>query len=393
MQEPRRRVLIICHEYPPIGGGGATAVRIIAEEQVRAGHDVTVITSRMAGMLRKEYQAGVEIIRTTCLRRARHYSTAAELATWIPGAIIAGSQLLRQRRFDLIHAHFIVPGAVAAVPLARFHGLPLVVTAHGSDVPGYNPDRFDMIHRLIRPGWRQLVNSADKITLPSAHLNALLQQAGGREGVLVPNPFAGQSSVLQRERVPGRILVVTRLVPRKGVQDLIAAMAGMTGEPELVVAGDGPHAPTLKKQAASLGCKVDFRGFIERDALAELYATAPIFVLPSSHENFPMVLLEAMGAGCAVVTTTAPGCREVVGDAGICVPAGDVAALRAELDRLIGQPDLVAEMAERGRQRVRQFAPDLVGRAFERVYRASMEAHSERQTRLDDHRRANQGIH
>ncbi|HEX2529129.1 MAG TPA: glycosyltransferase family 4 protein, partial [Geminicoccus sp.] len=364
-----KRILLVSHEYPPIGGGGATAARTLAEEQVREGHEVVVLTSGMPDLPRTETVRGVQVVRTACWRRARHYSTAPELASWLPSAFLAGDALLRASTFDVVHAHFVVPGAIVARPLATRHGLPLVLTAHGSDVPGYNPDRFSLIHRLIRPYWRYLANGADSMTVPSQHLARLIASAGGPDALLVPNAFAASGSVPDRARVRGRILVATRLVRRKGVQDLIAAVAGMK-DVELIVAGDGPHAPVLRELAKSLSCPVDFRGFIDREALAELYATASIFVLPSSHENFPMVLLEAMGAGCAVVTTTAPGCQEVVGDAGICVPAGDVAALRSQLDRLVADPTLVDDLAARGRERVRQFAPDLVAAGFDHAYAA-----------------------
>ena len=69
-----------------------------------------------------------------------------------------------------------------------------------------------------------------------------------------------------------------------------------------------------------------------------------------------MVLLEAMAHGCAVVTTTAPGCAEVVGDAALTVPPGDVPALRAAITRLTADPELAAELGGRGVERVRQFA-------------------------------------
>ena len=340
---------------------------MLAEAQVKAGHEVVVLTSGMPDLPRTELVRGVSIVRTACWRRARHYSTAPELATWVPGALIAGDRLLRERPFDVIHAHFVVPGAMVAGPLASRHGLPMVLTAHGSDVPGYNPDRFSLIHRMIRPYWRRLVNGADCVTVPSRHLAGLLRQAGGPEAVLVPNAFAASTACREQPRALRRILVATRLVRRKGVQDLIAAVAGMENV-ELIVAGDGPYAPMLRELAASLSCPVDFRGFIDREALADLYATASIFVLPSSHENFPMVLLEAMAAGCAVVTTTAPGCQEVVGDAGICVPAGDVDGLRGQLQRLMAYPDLIRDLSERGRKRIVQFAPDLIVADFDRAY-------------------------
>ena len=119
-----------------------------------------------------------------------------------------------------------------------------------------------------------------------------------------------------------RVLVVARMFPRKGIQHFIDAVAGVEGEWEFVIAGDGPFRDQLEAQARSVAPNVQFVGFVDRETLRSLYESSRILVFPSIQENFPMVLLEAMDAGCAIVTTNAEGCAEVVGDAGLVVPTG-----------------------------------------------------------------------
>ena len=243
----------------------------------------------------------------------------------------------------------------------------MVLTAHGSDVPGYNPDRFGGTHRLIAHAWSRVLASSAALTVPSAYLAGLLATATERPITIIPNPF----EPLLDERIETRadqILVATRLVERKGVQTLLAALDGLATGYEVVVAGDGPYLEPLRTMARDRGVPTRFLGFVSRAELARHYATARIFAFPSVQENFPMVLLEAMAHGCAVVTTTAPGCAEVVGDAALTVPPGDVPALRAAIIRLTADPELAAELGRRGVERVRQFASTRIAAEYERLF-------------------------
>jgi glycosyltransferase involved in cell wall biosynthesis len=361
------RILTICHEYPPVGGGGATACEILAETLALNGHEVDVLCAAMPGDAASELRRGVQLHRAVGWRRRRHYSTAAELATWIPPAHRLGRRLGRQAPYDVIHCHFIVPGGIVAAPLARRLGLPLVLTAHGSDVPGYNPDRFALTHRLIAPAWSHVVRAASAVTVASSHLAMLIGRVTDRRIEIIPNAFEPQLAPPLEGRAD-RMLVATRLVERKGVQSLLAAMAGAPIGPELVIAGDGPCRGPLEDLARQLGLAARFLGFVPRGELSRHYAAARVFVFPSTEENFPMVLLEAMAHGCAVVTTSAPGCVEVVGDAALIVPPGDVGALRAALLRLANEPGLAVDLARRGIERVRRFSPAAVAGEFERLF-------------------------
>ncbi len=207
---------------------------------------------------------------------------------------------------------------------------------------------------------------AAAITSPSSFVRQLIQARAGLAVEVIPNPFDAASNAAASKR--RRVLAVARLVHRKGLQFLIEALAGLGRETECVIAGDGPLRLELEAQARAEGLAVEFTGFIAREALAHHYASASIFVLPSLQENFPMVLLEAMSAGCAVITTDQTGCAEVVGEAGLTVPAGDSAALRRALELLLADPDRVRALGEAARQRVVRFASASVAGQFASLF-------------------------
>jgi glycosyltransferase involved in cell wall biosynthesis len=152
------------------------------------------------------------------------------------------------------------------------------------------------------------------------------------------------------------------------VQYLIEALAGLPRSFELHVVGDGRYLPPLRALAdARQAARVVFHGALRDDSaeLRELYKTSRIFAFTSEAENFPIVLLEAMAAGCAIVTSAGTGCAEVVGDEALLVTAGDVAMTRAALARLMNDPALCTTMGLQARQRVeRLFAWESVTRRY-----------------------------
>jgi glycosyltransferase involved in cell wall biosynthesis len=371
-------VLSLTYEYLPIGGGGSRVAAAINEELARHGDEVTVLTSAMKGLPRQETMSGVEIRRAPCIRRHSHYTTAAELLTTLLPAYRLGAELIRESRPDVIHTHFILPSGAIAWALSRRFRIPYVLTAHGSDVPGYNPDRFKLLHRILHPFWQRILHGAAAITSPSRFLARLMRHDGCRAPIsIVPNGHWPLRRFGEERR--HRILVVARMFPRKGIQHFIDAVAGMENGWEMIIAGDGPYRAELEARARRVAPKVRFVGFVGPESLRMLYESSRILVFPSIQENFPMVLLEAMDAGCAVVTTNAEGCAEVVGDAGIVVPKGRPEGIRAALEHLAANPALAEDFSVRGMRRAESLAwPRIVPR-----YRAILNAAAATSSLLD----------
>jgi glycosyltransferase involved in cell wall biosynthesis len=368
------KILTISCEYPPIGGGGATACQGLAEALVRAGHEVVVVTSRMHGLASFEERNGVQIHRVGGIRQRQHHSTAAEQVTQLIPTYRRAMKLVRAQDFDLLHCHFVVPGGLVGYHVWRRTGLPYVITAHGSDVPSYNPHRFRLLHRLIRPLWRQVIGSSSALSVPSDFLKGLIAARTQRTVVVIPNPFDPPPPGKGR---PGRrVLVVTRMVKRKGVQHLLEALADLETNWEFLIVGDGPYLKHLERSATAVKAKVRFLGFVPREELPELYQSARVFVFPSLQENFPMVLLEAMAAGCAVLTTSAPGCAEVVGDEAMLVEPGNSDALKNALARLLADDAAIERMRAASRLRVQRFASARVAAQFEQLFQNAAALHA-----------------
>ena len=367
------RVFLLSYEYPPLGGGGAKVVRGLAKELVRAGHEVDVITTGWSGLPGESRDEGVRVTRLRTLRRRADRSTVLELAVWVMRALPAVLRRLASERYDAINAHFILPdGLVCALACAAL-GRRFVVTAHGSDVPGYNADRFQLAHRLLGRVWCRLVRAPACIVFPSEHLLSLARrQSAPFTACFIPTGFeAGLRSARAERR--SRILVATRLFPRKGVQHLIAAHARLDNAVELHVIGDGPYRETLEELARRTGRPVVFHGWIENlsERFNELMGEASVFAFPSAAENFPVCLLEAMAFELPIVTSRGTGCEAVVGDAGLLVPPGDVDALTEALGRLVRSPALRTELGRAARRRLEDnFTWPAVARRYAELYAA-----------------------
>jgi len=351
------RILSICYEYPPVGGGGATVAAALNGQLVANGHDVDVVTSAMKGLPAAEMVNGVSVHRARCWRRHRHYTTAPELATTLMPAWSMANALVKRHAPDVIHAHFALPSGVVARLIAQKHRIPYVLTAHGSDIPGYNPDRFELLHRVLRPVWRAVMRDAAAIVSPSHFLGDLIQKSIELPVDVIPNGFTPDDAFKAHPSRPKRnlVLVVARLFPRKGVQHFIDSVAALGTDWDLVIAGDGPYLPELRVRAEAARARVHFAGFLPKAELRALYEEARILVFPSIRENFPMVLLEGMDTGCAVITTDAEGCAEVVGDAGVVIEKGKSAPLRAALVELMNNPDRCDELSRLAMARVERF--------------------------------------
>jgi glycosyltransferase involved in cell wall biosynthesis len=366
------RILMLCYEFPPIGGGGSKVVDGLTRELARSGHEIDLVTTRFGDSPSREQRGNLTIWRVPCWRRRLDRSNALELASYIVACMFRAMSLVRRQRYDVCHTHFIFPDGIIAWLLNLLRGQHFVITAHGSDVPGYNSYRFVGMHRILFPLWRMISRRADCIVAPSDYLQTLLKQTEDHCNVeTIPNGFdpARFSTVSARKNI---ILCVTRLFERKGVQYLIQAVSELDVPFELHIVGDGPYRQSLETLARSSRMPVRFHGWLDNDSpeIAELFATSRIFVLASEAENFPVSLLEAMSASLAIITCAGTGSADVVGDTGILVPVGDPEALRRAIESLCKNQDKCLELGKRARKRlVDTFSWQSVAQRYAELYR------------------------
>lgn len=247
--------------------------------------------------------------------------------------------------FDLIDAHYFYPDGVAASLLGRDFGLPVVITARGTDVnviPRHAAARRQVVAAIGR--------AAGLITV-SADLKQILIDLGAapervrmlRNGVDLEQFRPVDPAVARRHYgVSGKVLVsVGGLIPRKGHDLTIQALTELPGV-TLLIAGEGPERGALTELARRIGVadRVRLLGRIGHGDLPMLYAAADAMVLASSFEGWANVLLESMACGTPVVATALGGNPEVVTDpaAGLLIREREPAAIAEGARRLLADP-------------------------------------------------------
>jgi glycosyltransferase involved in cell wall biosynthesis len=257
------------------------------------------------------------------------------------------AQLLAEgARFDAIDAHYLYPDGVAAMWLAREAGLPVVITARGSDASQL--PRFALPRRLIGAALRE----ADALIAVSAGLAAGLNALGAAPGkvTVLRNgvdlaafaPPADRATLRAELGLSGSVILsVGHLIERKAHHHAIGALAELPGA-SLLIAGEGPERRALAALAERLGvaARVHMLGARPHAELAKLYGAADALVLASTREGWANVMLEAMACGTPVVAGPAWGSREAISapEAGLVLDEVGPGSIAAALRRLLANP-------------------------------------------------------
>ena len=275
------------------------------------------------------------------------YGMSAAPALLYAASLPALRRLIAQGlQIDLIDAHYAYPDGVAAMWLGRALGIPVVITARGSDVTQL-PD-----YALPRRQIRRALAQADALVAVSAALGERLMALGapaGRVHVLRNGVDTALFRPADRDRarrdlgLAGPALIsVGHLIERKGHDRVIAALAQLPPDHSLLIVGEGPERARLVALAARLGvsARVSFLGTRPHAEMAGLYSAADVLVLASSREGWANVLLEAMACGTPVVASPIPGNPEVVQtrEAGLIAPANTPESLAGTVRTLLAQP-------------------------------------------------------
>lgn len=351
------RVLILSWEYPPvIEGGLARHVRKLAEELVRQGVGVDVLTRGGSESPAVEERAGVSV------HRVREPSWPRDLdrfVAWVErmneDMLLVGESLAEERSYDLVHGHdWLVANACAA--LADRLKVPYVTTIHATEHGRHQGwvDKPPQSH--IHAVERWMARRADSVITCSHYMRghaADIFDIDEERITVIPNGIdprdlrpVGDLQALRREFASPQerlVLLVGRLVYEKGFQLALDALPGVierVGGVRFLVAGSGTHEAELKAQAQKLGLtdRGVFLGWIGDDALHSLYRIADLCVVPSIYEPFGLVALEAMASGCPCIVADTGGLREVVPSGervGLRFNGGDAEHLGMMIERLL----------------------------------------------------------
>lgn len=328
----------------------------------------------------REWHEGMEVLHPRFLAVPR--IGEALLPLGIAAAVSAALRRIRQGggRIDLIDAQFLYPDAVGATLAARALGVPVVLTARGSDVNDFATRSLP--RRMIRWAVR---NSGGVIAVSNALADSLAAIGIARDRITVlrngvdlerfrPEPACNTAPPAA---VRPRLLSVGNLLELKGHHLAIEALE-LLADVELLIVGEGPQRAALEELARRRGVadRVTFAGGVPPERMADMYRSAFALVLASRIEGMPNVVLESLACGTPVIATAVGGIPEVIREpaAGVLMSARSAAGL-AEAYRT-----LVARRPARSatRQYAEQFAwePTIEGQLqlFEAAVTARAEA-------------------
>ncbi|MEK6924679.1 MAG: glycosyltransferase family 4 protein [Nanoarchaeota archaeon] len=348
----KMRILMLNYEFPPLGGGASPASYEIAKGYVKLGHSVDVVTMHYKGLPFFEVKDGINIYRVKCLRKKKEICTTLEMLTYIISAKHFLKKHLKTNKYNINHTHFIIPTGIVALWAKKKFGIPYIITSHGSDVPGYNSDRFKLMHKFTKSIIRKVCIGAKIITAPSkSHINLIKAQIGKYPFAVIPYPM--KDFLIKSLKKENIIISSGRLLPRKGFQYLIKAFESANLEGwKLYIIGDGPYKNELKSMAKN-NPEIIFTGWLDNSSkkYKELFNKSKIFSLLSSKETLGVVFQEAMSTKCAIISSNLSGCPETVGNTGSLVKPSDVSKVKEKLTYLVKNPKILKRYAKDARKR------------------------------------------
>jgi glycosyltransferase involved in cell wall biosynthesis len=375
-EEKRSTVLVLASTYPRWQGDPEPAFVHELSRRLAEHFQVVALVPDAPGADPSGELDGVGVVRFRYAPRrwqtlVNHGGIVANLRhhpwKWllVPGFVLcqylAAKRLVRARKFNLVHAHWLIPQGLIARRLKKVAAVPYMVTSHGGDL-------FGLRGRLLEALKRKVSADCSAMTVVSTAMQTEASRIGLQPpqmavlpmGVDLQQRFVVAPSV---KRAENELLFVGRLVEKKGLRALLKAMpAVLLQRPStvLTIAGFGPEEPALRTLANSLGIEsqVKFLGAMSQEKLPELYRRAAVFVAPffrdqsGNQEGLPVVLMEAIGCGCPVVVGNVAGIQDLLGEAAseVCVDPTDTSALAKAILAALENPKRAQERANRIRE-------------------------------------------
>jgi len=355
------KILVLSHEFPPVGGGGGRVAQDLAIGLAARGHEIRVLTAHLDGLTLIETVGGVQVERIPLKRKAAFRAEFAEMARYDLAAFQVGLKMIREWHPDLIHAHFAVPAGAAAFALSKLTGIPYVLTVHLGDVPGAVPEKTDRWFKWIFPLTPSIWRGASKVAAVSEFTRQMALRHYHVPVEVIPNgvDLAALPAHQPSDGVP-RLVFAGRFVETKNPEHLVRALSQLQALPWMcAMLGDGPLLESVHQTVAGSGLsgRISLPGWVTPEQVLSQFARSDVLVLPSSSEGLSVVGVQALGMGLAMVLSDAGGNLELVrdGENGFLFPVGDVDALADRLKKLLKNPSVLQSAQEKSRAMAKKF--------------------------------------
>jgi glycosyltransferase involved in cell wall biosynthesis len=366
------RILVLNYEFPPIGGGGGHASAALCKELAARGHELIVLTSSGPALPKAEDRDGYRVQRVPTRRRSPYRATLITMASYVLAGLLPGRSLIRSWKPDVMHVHFAVPTGALGYALSVWTGIPYLLTAHLGDVPGGVPEKTDRWFRLVGPLTPPIWRRAAAIVAVSEFTRALAEERYGIPMAVIPNGLALPAAEDGPPDVgdPPVIVFAGRFQPQKNLLFLIETLAQLKDLGwRCVLMGDGPQWQEVARrvQALELDDRVTLTGWIDSEQVERQLRESDLLCMPSLSEGLPVIGVQALTHGLAIVANRAGGLVELVQDGvnGRLCEVGDAQCILNGLRWALADPDRLQGMKRASRERAHAYDIKHVATAYE----------------------------
>ena len=367
------KILVLCYEYPPVGGGGGRMAHNVGSALVRRGHSVRVQTVRLPDLPEHEVRDGVDIFRASGFRRRADYCTVPEMFGYLATSFLPSLAHIREWKPDIVHAHFAVPTGALALACMILTGVPYVLTAHLGDLPGGNPDQTGGLFRVLNPFIRPIWKNAAGISASSSFAAGLAQVAYGVEPRVILNGISmeGKAAAARPPSRPLELVAIGRFNPQKNFLWLARALAGCNFPWRLSLIGDGSQRGEIESAIRDGGIedRVNLMGWVTENSMREVLAKSDVLLMPSTSEGNPVAAIEALKQGVAILGSDIGGLSDLLqnGENGFAVPLATPDAFREKLAWMASHPDGLHKMKACSLEAARRFDLEKIAAGFEEL--------------------------
>ncbi len=368
------KILVLSHEYPPVGGGGGRVAQDISRGLVQHGHQVRILTARCGQLPAYEEQDGVEILRLKSARRETFRADLRAMSGFILASFFEGLRQARAWQPDIVHAHFAVPAGVPAYMLKLFTGLPYALTVHLGDVPGGVPEKTGRWFRWVFPFTPPIWRGAAAVAAVSAYTRELALQRYPVPIQVILNGVdlrALDPGVIQAGKPP-RVIFAGRFQPQKNPLVLVRCLGAVRDLPwSCTLLGDGPLRPQVEAEIErlGLGSRFDLQGWVTPEQVIGHFRAADLLFMPSLSEGLPVVGVHAVAMGLALVMSRVGGCVDLVaeGQNGYLLEPDDTDGFERALRVLLGDRMRLQAFRLASREHARRFDLNMIILQYEQL--------------------------
>ncbi|MBN1452052.1 MAG: glycosyltransferase family 4 protein [Anaerolineales bacterium] len=369
------KILVLIHEFPPVGGGGGRAAQDLCRGLAERGHEITVLTAHLKGLPQAETEDGIRILRLPSMRREAFRADLIAMGGYVLSGLWAGYRYIKHWHPDMLHVHFAVPAGALAWTLSRWTGVPYALTVHLGDVPGGVPEKTEKWFKWVQPFTQPIWRDARHVVAVSEFTRQLALKHYTREIEVIPNGVdmdrLRPAGIQVNE--PPRIVFAGRFMVQKNPLQIVHTLAELKDLSwQCVMLGDGPLMPDVQQAILEYGLQERFTlpGWVTPEEVLTWFDRSDILFMPSHSEGLPVVGVQALAKGLALVVSKIGGFVDLVaeGQSGFLVDGNQPSGFSIALRQLLSHQDNLHRFREASLQKAIYFDIERMVEQYDRIF-------------------------